>query len=99
MAKREPREKVDVRLPWSLAKWLRREAAQRHSTVSAVVEECVRRAKDTQTAELFARAALKGICLALARGDRERAREFARELVGEAWNEMKGAGGGERRLE
>lgn len=96
MKAREPRERVAVRLPWGLAKWLRREAAQRHTTVSAVVEDCVARARDMQVAELFARAALKGICLALARGDKERARELARELVAEAWAEMRGAGGGGR---
>jgi len=89
-----PKERISLRLHLGLARWLRREAAARHTTVSAVIEDCVRREKDMERAEIFARAALKGVCLVLARGDKERAKELERELAAEALAEVKGARGG-----
>ncbi|MDK2784785.1 MAG: hypothetical protein PWR11_651 [Bacillota bacterium] len=60
------REKVSIRLEPELTKWLRRRAVERHVTVSALVEECVRRARDDERLELLVRASLHGVSLLLA---------------------------------
>jgi len=60
------REQVSVRLPADLAKWLRRRANERHVTVSAVIEESVRRAMETDRLEILVRATLEGVARQLA---------------------------------
>lgn len=89
------REKLSLRVDPGVARWLRREAAERHITVSALVEECVRRAMGADRIEMFARACLHGICELLAGagaapGD---VRGAKIRLLGEAKGEMYGGKG------
>lgn len=60
------RERVSLRLPVELASWLRRRAAERHLTVSAVIESCVRAAMAEEKMELLLRACLEGVSRTLA---------------------------------
>lgn len=56
-----PRERVSLRLPCDLASWLRKRAAERHLTVSAIIEDCVRAAMVEEKMELLLRACLEGV--------------------------------------
>ncbi|MGO0122211.1 CopG family transcriptional regulator [Desulfothermobacter acidiphilus] len=59
-------ERVNVRLPVEVARWVRRRAAEKGSTISSVVAECVERAYELEKAEVFARAAVKLLSALLA---------------------------------
>jgi len=91
MAKRQSREMLSVRLPSDMARWLRREAALRHTTVTAIVEEAVQKAVEGEKTEAFARAALKAICRAVTK-DEEKAREFEKRMLAEALVDMRMSG-------
>jgi len=89
------REKVSVRLAPEAARWLRREAAERHITVSALVEECVRRAMGADRLEMFVRACLQGVAELVA-GEGARAEDVRGakiRLLGAAKGEMYGGKG------
>ncbi|ACX53244.1 CopG domain protein DNA-binding domain protein (plasmid) [Ammonifex degensii KC4] len=62
---RERKTIVSVRLPEDLVKWLRRKAAEGHTTVSSIVVSALREKRDYELAETFARAALKAACALL----------------------------------
>lgn len=60
------KEKTSIRLEPGLLKWLRRRANERHITLSAAIEDCVRREKDNEYLELLVRACLEGVARILA---------------------------------
>ncbi|MGB9792600.1 MAG: hypothetical protein ACPLTR_08505 [Thermacetogeniaceae bacterium] len=93
--KREPKEKTTVSLRRSLASWLRKEATKRHTTVSAIIEECVADAverSESSQIEALLRAALKAACAALTGGDPEAVKEAERRFVAEALADMRRLG-------
>lgn len=90
MTKPRPRERVSLRLPVELASWLRRRAAERHLTVSAVIENCVRETMSRERTELLLRAVLEGVAEILAQesGDPRKVKLL---LLREAKGEMERA--------
>jgi predicted transcriptional regulator len=91
------REKTSVRLEPELMKWLRRRANERHTTVSAVIEDCVRRAAEADRLEWLARACLEGVARLLAGPDAgpEKVREAKKALVAAAKGELLDGQGGD----
>lgn len=84
-----------MRLEPELMKWLRRRANERHATVSAVIEDCVRRAAEADRLEWLMRACLEGVGRLLAgpgAGPAE-VREAKKALAAAARGELLGGQG------
>lgn len=91
------KERVCVRLPAELARWLRRRAVERHMTLTGVIEECLRLARFEERMELLVRGTLDGVARLLA-GEGAGPGEVRRvklELLSAAKGEVERAGKGE----
>lgn len=92
------REKTSVRLEPELMKWLRRRANERHTTVSAIIEDCVRRAVEADRLEWLARACLEGVARLLVGPEagpekvREAKKGLAAAVKGELLSDQSGGG-------
>lgn len=84
--------RITIRISEKLHKWIVDQAKRRHTTVSAVIQDALQRARDMQVAEIYARAALRAICEAQA-GSPEEARAMEARYLGQALREAQRAKG------
>ncbi|ACX52466.1 hypothetical protein Adeg_1364 [Ammonifex degensii KC4] len=85
MRKKEGTERVNVRLPVEVAKWVREKAYERGTTISTVVAECVEAAHRHERDREYSLACLR-LCAALLSFTGRDPQQVRRE-VAEQWAE------------